>query len=107
MSEATLELAAPILSRSQDAHAVWAAAVAAIEMLAVGAGTYGAAVGYNLFATKAILSGADHGLASVAVAVIYGGLCLADDQYDLLGARWNDRGTSEGSLPSRWLSFSC
>ena len=96
MSEVTLKSAAPILSRSQDAHAVWAAAVAAIEMLAVGAGTYGAAVGYNLFATKAILSGADHGLASVAVAVIYGGLCLADDQYDLLGTRWNNRGTSRG-----------
>jgi len=96
MSEVTLKSAAPILSRSQDAHAVWAAAVAAIEMLAVGAGTYGAAVGYNLFATKAILSGADHGWASLAVAVIYGGLCLADDQYDLLGARWNNRGTSRG-----------
>ena len=96
MSEAALKSAEPILSRSQDAHAAWAATVAAIEMLAVGASTYGAAVGYSLFASKAILSGADHGWASVAVAVIYGGLCLADDQYDLLGARWNDRGTSRG-----------
>ena len=32
----------------------------------------------------------------MAVAVIYGGLCLADDQYDLLGAQWNERGTSRG-----------
>ena len=96
MSEAALKSAEPILSRNQDALAAWAAAVAVIEMLAVGAGTYGAAVGYNLFASKAILSGAGHGWASVAVAVVYGGLCLADDQYDLLGTRWNDRGRSRG-----------
>ena len=105
MSEAALKSAEPILSRSQDAHAAWAAAVAVIEMLAVGASTYGAVVGYNLFASTAILSGADHGWASVAVAVIYGGLCLADDQYDLLGARWNDRGTSRGFHAAVALAF--
>ena len=52
MSEVTLKSANPTLSRSQNAHAAWAAAVAAIEMLVVGASTYGAAVGYNLFAIK-------------------------------------------------------
>ena len=96
MSEATLKSAEPTLSRSRDAHAAWAAAVAAIEMLVVAASTYGAAVGYNLLASKAVLSGADYGWASVLVAVIYGGLCLADDQYDLLGPKWNERGTSRG-----------
>ena len=98
MSEATMESAVrePIYLRSQDSHAVWTAAVAAIEMLAVGASTYGAFVGYNLIGYGAISSGADYGWLSVAVAVIYGGLCLADDQYDLLSAQWNDRGKSRG-----------
>ena len=96
MSEVTLKSADPTLSGIRDAHAAWAGAVAATEMLVVAASTYGAAVGYNLLASKAVLSGADYGWASVLVAVIYGGLCLADDQYDLLGPKWNERGTSRG-----------
>ena len=96
MSEATLKSAEPTLSRSRDAHAAWAAAIAAIEMLVVAATTYGAAVSYNLLASKTVLSGGDYAWASVLVAIIYGGLCLADDQYDLLGPNWNERGTSRG-----------
>jgi Undecaprenyl-phosphate glucose phosphotransferase len=96
MSEATLESAKPVLSRSQHRHAVWAAAVAAIEMLLLWSSTYGAAIVYNLITDNVILTGPDHGWALVAVAVIYGGLCFADDQYDLLGARWNECGTTRG-----------
>lgn len=95
MSEATLKSAEPTLSRSRDAHAVWATAVAAIEMLAVAASTYGAVLGYNLLASKAVWSGAEYGWPSM-LAVIYGGFCLVDDQYDLLGPKWNEHGTSRG-----------
>jgi Undecaprenyl-phosphate glucose phosphotransferase len=98
MSEATVESAVrePIYLRSQDSYAARTAAFAAIEMLAVGASAYGAFVGYNFIGYGATSSGAPYGWLSVGVAVIYGGLCLADDQYDLLSAQWNDRGKSRG-----------
>jgi len=35
---------------------------------------------------------------SLALAGLYGAICLADDQYDLLGAAWNENGIQRGAV---------
>ena len=86
----------PILWRGQNSHAAWAVAVSAIEVVAVAASTYGTVSAYSLFVNKAILGGVDYGWVSVAVAVIYSGICFADNQYDLMGPQWTEHRRSRG-----------
>ena len=98
MSETTLQstVRPPILWRDQNSHAAWAAAVAAIEVVALAASTYGAVAAYSPFVNKGILGGVDYGWVSVAVAVIYSGICFADNQYDLMGPQWTENQRSRG-----------
>ena len=98
MSETTLQstVRPPILSRGQNAHAAWAAAIAAIEVVAVAASAYGTVAAYSLLANKAVLGGVDYGWVSVAVAVLYSGICFADNQYDLMGPQWTEHRRSRG-----------
>ena len=84
---------ADVVTRS-NAHAAWAAAVAAIEVVAVAASAYGTVAGYSLFVNKAVFGGVDYGWVSGAVAVIYSGICFADNQYDLTGPQWTEHRTS-------------
>ena len=98
LSETTLQstVRPPILSRGRNAHAAWAAAVAAIEVVAVAASTYGTVATYSLWANKAVLGGVDYSWVSVAVAVLYSGICFADNQYDLMGPQWTEHRRSRG-----------
>jgi Undecaprenyl-phosphate glucose phosphotransferase len=87
----------PVASRGRDGQAWWGAAAIGIEVLVIAAITYGAFLAYNSLAYGAIPDRAGGGLAAIAIGTIYGGLCLADNQYDLLGDEWNRQGCSRGA----------
>jgi Undecaprenyl-phosphate glucose phosphotransferase len=65
-------------------------------MLIIAAGAYGGFVAYNLLAYGNVPDRPDFALASVLVSVLYGGLCLIDNQYDLAGDEWNQHSCSRG-----------
>ena len=79
----------PANTRNRNGQAFWTSAAAGIEMLAMAASTYGAFAAYNFLAYGAIPDQVEYGLASVAIAAIYGGLCVANNQYDLFGDEWS------------------
>jgi Undecaprenyl-phosphate glucose phosphotransferase len=86
----------PAISRNRHGQAFWAAAAAGIEMMMITASTYGAYVAYNLQLYGAIPDRGDYVWASVAIGATFVGLCLADNQYDLLGEEWSLHGRSRG-----------
>jgi Undecaprenyl-phosphate glucose phosphotransferase len=87
---------APALSRAQDSQGVWTAAAAAIETVMIAASAYGAFLAYNFLAYGVIPDKTTYVWASLAVGVLYVGLCIADNQYDLLGVEWNEYGRARG-----------
>lgn len=95
-AEADRPADAASVARAHNAQSAWAAAAAAIEMVAIALATYVAFIAYNLFSYGSIPAIPHYGWASVALAAIYGGLCLSDNQYDLLGAEWDHHATSRG-----------
>lgn len=86
----------PIFARRGSTQTAWAAAAAATEMLAIAVSTYGAFAVYNLATYGAIPDGPNYRWASLLLATVYGGLCLADNQYDLLGPEWNQHSMIRG-----------
>jgi len=74
----------------------WTAVVVTLEMMVIASCAYGAFLAYNALAYGAIPRDSDYAWASVAVAVTYVVLCIADNQYDLLGPEWNEHGRSRG-----------
>ncbi len=86
----------PVASRSRSGHALWATLAVATEVLVIAASTYGAFVLYHWFAYGLVPEHPRSGWAALAIGGIYGGLCLADNQYDLLGEEWNRRNFSRG-----------
>jgi Undecaprenyl-phosphate glucose phosphotransferase len=94
----------PASSRNRSGQALWAAAAVGIEVLVIAASTYGAFMAYNWLAYGVVPQRADFAWAAVAIGVVYGGLCLADNQYDLLGDEWNRQSCSRG-LGAVALSF--
>ena len=75
----------PVFSRNRSGRALWAAAAAGIEVMVIAASTYAAFVAYHWLAYGLVPEQPHSGWAAVAIGVIYGGLCFADNQYDLLG----------------------
>jgi len=75
----------------------WTAVVIALEMSVIALCAYGAFFAYHALAYHAIPGETDYAWASVAVAALYVVLCIADNQYDLLGPEWNEHGRSRGS----------
>ncbi len=86
----------PALSPRRHAHARWAAAAAAIEMLMIAACSYGGFAAYNILAYGIVPGRPDFVLTSVLVSILYGGLCLVDNQYDLVGDEWNQHSRARG-----------
>jgi|SRR5215472_1357472 len=86
----------PARARNRTGQALWTALAAGIEILVIAVTSYGAFASYNYLVYGAIPERADYVLASAAIGAIYGGLCLADNQYDLLGDEWNRHGRSRG-----------
>lgn len=94
----------PGVSRSQNAQAIWTAAIAAIEVLVIAASTYGAFAAYNLVAYGVVPDRVEYEWAAVVIGAMYGGICVADNQYDLLGPEWNQHSRSRG-LAAVGLAF--
>ncbi|MGO4172589.1 exopolysaccharide biosynthesis polyprenyl glycosylphosphotransferase [Bosea sp. TAF32] len=74
----------------------WTVVVAGLEMVVVVACAYGAFVAYSAAVYGVIFFRAEYALASVAAGALYVALCLADNQYDLLGPEWNEHSRSRG-----------
>lgn len=90
--------------RSRNALAVWTTAVIAIETIAIAASAYGAFALYNLVAYGVIPSQVGYAWTSIAIAVMYVGLCVADNQYDFQSPEWNQHHRSRG-LAAIGLAF--
>ena len=86
----------PARARNRTGQALWTALAAGIEILVIAVSSYGAFASYDYLVYGAIPERTDYVLASAAIGAIYGGLCLADNQYDLLGDEWNRHGRSRG-----------
>lgn len=86
----------PAIAGGRRTQAFWTVVVAALEMIVIALCAYGAFLAYNALAYGAIPQDADYAWASVAVAALYVVLCLADNQYDLLGPEWNEHSRSRG-----------
>jgi Undecaprenyl-phosphate glucose phosphotransferase len=74
----------------------WTAVVVTLEMIVIALCAYGAFLAYNVLAYGVIPEEADYAWASFAVAALYVVLCIADNQYDLLGPEWNEHARSRG-----------
>ncbi len=90
------DAAAGSFAPARDTQVFWAATAAAAEVAAISVATYAAFVIYNLTAYGVIPEKVAYAWASAALGVLYGALCLADNQYDLLGAEWNEQSRSRG-----------
>ena len=82
--------------RHANTQAFWAVAVVLTETVVIAAVTYAAFVAYNYVTYGAIPDRIIYVWASVAMGVLYGGLGIADNQYDLLGEKWNEHNRSRG-----------
>lgn len=98
----SVELASPN-EESKVRHAL-ALSVAFVEMGAVAASSYIAAVIYHLIVWGLIPESVSYGWIGVALALTYGVISLADKQYDFLGAEWKQRGL-ERAVVALTLSF--
>jgi len=65
-------------------------------MVVIVACAYGAFVAYSAAVYGVIFFRIDYALASIAVGALYVALCIADNQYDLLGPEWNEHSRSRG-----------
>ena len=86
----------PAVAGGRRTQAFWTAVVVTLEMIVIALCAYGAFLAYNLLAYGAIPRETHYGWASIAVAALYAVLCIADNQYDLLGPEWNEHGRSRG-----------
>ncbi|MBV8700733.1 MAG: exopolysaccharide biosynthesis polyprenyl glycosylphosphotransferase [Bradyrhizobium sp.] len=60
-------------------------------MAAVATSTYVAFLAYHLIVWGGLPKGLPYGWICTGLALLYGAICLADGQYDFLGAEWNRR----------------
>src|SRR5438876_9117036 len=74
----------------------WAAAL--VEMAVIATSTYLAFVLYHLVVWGGVPDTMPYGWICTGLALIYGIICLADKQYDSLGAEWNHKVHSRGAL---------
>jgi Undecaprenyl-phosphate glucose phosphotransferase len=86
----------PTIIRTRTGQAWWASLAVGCEVIAIAASTYYAFVAYHLLAYGSVPDQPSSGWAAVAIGTLYGGFCLADNQYDLLGDKWNRHACSRG-----------
>jgi hypothetical protein len=100
MSQSSLWESAATLRgmEGRDIRHPLAVLVALIEMVAIGTSTYVAFIAYHLIVWKALADTISYGWMCTGLALIYGVICLADKQYDFLGAEWKQRGLEKGVL---------
>jgi Undecaprenyl-phosphate glucose phosphotransferase len=81
-----------------DPRRVLYPAVALAEMGTIAISTYLAFVLYHRAVWDEIPDNIPYGWICTGLALIYGVICLADRQYDSLGAEWNHKAQSRGAL---------
>jgi Undecaprenyl-phosphate glucose phosphotransferase len=81
-----------------DLRQTLALAVALAEMAAIAISTYVAFLAYHLVVWSGLPATIPYGWICTGLALIYGIICLADKQYDSLGAEWNHKAHSRGAL---------
>ena len=74
----------------------WTAVVAGLEAIVIVACAYGAFLAYSASVYGVVFFRTDYALASIAMGALYVDLCVADNQYDLLGQEWNEHSRSRG-----------
>src|SRR5437016_12141635 len=84
--------------RNHDARHALAALVALTEMAAVAGSTYVAFIAYHFIVWGGLPDTMSYGWICMALALMYGIVCLADRQYDFLGAEWNQHALHRGAL---------
>jgi Undecaprenyl-phosphate glucose phosphotransferase len=82
----------------------WTVVVAGLEMIVIVACAYGAFLAYSAALYGVVFFRVDYALASIATGALYVALCIADNQYDLLGPQWNEHSRSRGSAA---ITLSC
>lgn len=92
------------VSLTRGTQFFWTVVVATTEMIVIAACAYAAFLAYSAVAYGVVFFRADYALASVGVAALYVALCIADNQYDLLGPQWNEHSCSRG-VAALALSF--
>ena len=74
------------------------AGVAITEMAAIALATYIAFVAYHQIVWAGPPNTLPYGWISIGLALVYGAICLADKQYDFLGAEWNSGAVHRSAL---------
>ena len=74
----------------------WTVVVAAIEMIVIASSAFGAFLAYSAAVYGVVFFRSDYALASIGVGALYVALCIADNQYDLLGPEWNEHSRPRG-----------
>lgn len=77
------------IGRRREDRPALAMMIAGTEMAAIAASTYVAFVVYHLIVWGGLPQGLPYGWICTGLALLYGVICLADGQYDFLGAEWN------------------
>jgi Undecaprenyl-phosphate glucose phosphotransferase len=100
MSQSSLWESTPSASGREvrDVRHALAVLVALVEMGAIGISTYLAFGAYHLIVWNTLPRIISYGWMCTGLALIYGVICLADKQYDFLGAEWKQRGFEKGVL---------
>jgi Undecaprenyl-phosphate glucose phosphotransferase len=83
---------------NRDVRHALAALVALIEMAAVAGSTYLAFIAYHFVVWGGLPDTISYGWICTVLALMYGIVCLADRQYDFLGAEWNQHAQHRGAL---------
>jgi len=76
---------------SREVRPALAVTIAACEIAAVAASTYFAFIIYHLIVWGVVPAAIPYGWTCTGLSLMYGLICLADRQYDFLGAEWNQQ----------------
>lgn len=95
-------ISAAVLTRGTQLF--WTVVVATLEMAVIVACAFGAFLAYSAAVYGVMFVRSDYVLASFGVGALYVALCIADNQYDLLGPQWNEQSRSRG-VAALGLSF--
>ena len=76
----------------------WITAIALIEMFVVAVTALFACLTYHSVVWGGLPDVPSYAAHSLTLAGLYGAICLVDDQYDLLGAAWNENGIQRGAV---------
>ena len=98
MMESIISGAAGARADLREVRQALALSVALIEMTAVAISSYLAFVLYHLAVWGGLPGTLPYGWICTGLALIYGAICLANKQYDSLGAEWDQQTYQRGAL---------